>query len=102
MPDSTTPPADPAPATPAAPAARGYYQKAQLEDLALGESILAAARENAIALDEQDITALYLSLLNTRRASIQHAADAVWPHSQETNRPIRKTFGLPLTRAMGM
>lgn len=69
MPDSTTPPADPAAATP-------------------------AARENATALD--------LGLLNTRRSSTQHAADAVWPHSQEANRPIRKTFGLPLTRAMGM
>ena len=57
---------------------------------------------SAAALDEQDISALYLSLLNTRRSSIQHAADAVWPHSLETNRPIRKTFGLPLTRAMGM
>jgi hypothetical protein len=246
MPDSTAPPADPAAATPSAPAARGYYQKAQLEDLALGESVLAAARLNAAALDEQDITALYLDgfdtvvkesrqrasesgqaketskaatdltgqaaadlaaalqkiqssakqkhkmldedgdpatnfptdgyligtrldanraillqsgdtlvlrakadslpgfktaekitvvedllaayrgksgdqqetlkekeiarldrdellhILNTRRSSIQHAADAVWPHSQETNRPIRKTFGLPLTRAMGM
>ena len=34
--------------------------------------------------------------------SIQHAADAVWPHSLEANRPIRKTLGLPLTRAMGM
>ena len=43
-----------------------------------------------------------LHVLNTRRASIQHAADAIWPHSQEANRPIRKTFGLPLTRAMGM
>ena len=43
-----------------------------------------------------------LHILNTRRASIQHAADAIWPHSQEANRPIRKTFGLPLTRAMEM
>ncbi len=53
-------------------------------------------KDKEIARDE------LLHVLNTRRASIQHAADAVWPHSQETNRPIRKTFGLPLTRAMGM
>ena len=41
-------------------------------------------------------------ILNTRRSSIQHAAEALWPHSLEANRPIRKTFGLPLTRAMGI
>lgn len=35
-------------------------------------------------------------------SSIQHAADAVWPWSSEANRPIRKTFRLPLTRPMGM
>lgn len=43
-----------------------------------------------------------LHILNTRRSSIQHAADAVWPYSVEAHRPIRKTFGLPLTRPMGM
>jgi hypothetical protein len=43
-----------------------------------------------------------LHVLNTRRSSIQHAADALWPWSDEAHRPIRKTFGLPLTRPMGM
>ncbi|MGL4400260.1 MAG: hypothetical protein ACRCXD_10360, partial [Luteolibacter sp.] len=62
MPDSTTPPADP---STSAPAARGYYQKAQLEDLALAESILTAARDNAADLDEQDISALYLDGFDT-------------------------------------
>jgi hypothetical protein len=56
MPDSITPPAEPSAAT---PATRGYDQNSQLEDLALGESIPAAA------LDEQDITALYLDGFDT-------------------------------------
>ena len=40
--------------------------------------------------------------LNTRRSVIQHAADATWPWSIESNRPTRKTFGLPLTRPLGL
>ena len=43
-----------------------------------------------------------LHVLNTRRSSIQHAADAIWPWNDEAHRPIRKTFALPLTRPMGM
>jgi len=43
-----------------------------------------------------------LHILNTRRAAIQHAADAIWPWNEEAHRPIRKTFALPLTRPMGM
>jgi hypothetical protein len=40
--------------------------------------------------------------LTPSHSSIQHAADAVWSWSYEPNIPIRKTFGLPLTRPMGM
>ncbi len=43
-----------------------------------------------------------IHVLNTRRSSIQHAADALWPWSLEANRPVRKTFALPLTRPLGM
>lgn len=43
-----------------------------------------------------------LHLINTRRSAVQHAADAIWPASQEATRPIRKTFKIPLTRAMGL
>jgi hypothetical protein len=43
-----------------------------------------------------------LNSINRRRAAIQHAADALWPASAEANRPIRKTFGIPLNRAMGL
>ena len=43
-----------------------------------------------------------MNTLNTRRSVIQHAADAIWPWSTEASRPTRKTFGLPLTRPMGM
>ena len=43
-----------------------------------------------------------LNSINRRRAAIQHAADALWPSSEEANRPIRKTFAIPLNRAMGL
>lgn len=43
-----------------------------------------------------------LNTINRRRAAIQHAADALWPASAEANRPIRKTFSIPLNRAMGL
>ena len=43
-----------------------------------------------------------IHVLNTRRSAIQHAADALWPWSDENNRPIRKTFSLPLNRPLGM
>ncbi len=49
-------------------------------------------------LDRDDL----IHVLNTRRSSIQHAADAIWPWSIEANRPIRKTFALPLNRPLGM
>ena len=49
-------------------------------------------------LDRDDL----LHVLNTRRSSLQHAADAIWPWNVEASRPIRKTFALPLTRPMGM
>jgi hypothetical protein len=49
-------------------------------------------------LDRDDL----LHVLNTRRSAIQHAADALWPWSLEANRPIRKTFALPLNRPLGM
>ena len=50
-----------------------------------------------------------LNSINRRRAAIQHAADALWPATDalwpatdEANRPTRKTFGIPLNRAMGL
>jgi hypothetical protein len=39
--------------------------------------------------------------INTRRSALQHAADVIWPYTQDPNRPIRKTFELPLGRPMG-
>lgn len=43
-----------------------------------------------------------LNSINRRRAAIQHAADALWPATEEANRPIRRTFSIPLNRAMGL
>jgi hypothetical protein len=58
-----------------------------------------ATRDKEITrLDRDDL----IHILNTRRSSIQHAADALWPWSIEANRPIRKTFALPLNRPLGM
>ncbi len=43
-----------------------------------------------------------IHLINTRRSAVQHAADALWPAADEAHRPIRKTFSIPLTRALGV
>lgn len=36
--------------------------------------------------------------INARRMAIQHAADALWPYTAETSRPIRRRFSLPPDR----
>ncbi len=36
--------------------------------------------------------------INARRTAIQHAADALWPYTEEDNRPTRKRFKLQLDR----
>lgn len=43
-----------------------------------------------------------LNSINRRRAASQSAAVALKPSSGESNRPIRKTFGSPLDRAVGL
>ena len=43
-----------------------------------------------------------LNSINRRRAAIQHAADALWPATDEANCPIRKSLGMPLNRSMGL
>lgn len=40
-----------------------------------------------------------LHLINTRRFAIQHAADSIWPATEEPTRPIRKTLPIPQNRA---
>ncbi len=66
MPDSTTPPTTPA--TPATPRNRGYFNKAQLADVQLGEDILVAARDplHVDALLAEEITAAVLDLFNSK------------------------------------
>ena len=64
MPDAPAP--TPAPGTPAKTGSpRGYFNKAQLEDLDTAETVLAAARKNAAALAGRDINDAYLSGLET-------------------------------------
>jgi hypothetical protein len=36
--------------------------------------------------------------INARRMAIQHAADALWPYTNKTSRPIRKAFQIPQSR----
>ena len=80
------------------------------EKIAAAETLLTAYGETKD--DQQDATKdkelsridrdTLLNSINRRRAAIQHAADALWPASDEANRPIRKTFAIPLNRAMGL
>jgi len=85
----------------------GYKTPAQI---AAVENLLEKYRDDKSAQQEsnrsKEISRLtrddLMSTLNIRRSAIQHAADALWPWSVESNRPTRKTFGLPLTRPMGM
>ena len=50
--------------------------------------------------DRSDRDAL-LTKINARRQAIQHAADALWPYTEDASRPIRKSFQLPLSRPLG-
>lgn len=43
-----------------------------------------------------------IHLINTRRSAVQYAADALWPAADTAHRPIRKTFSIPPTRALGI
>lgn len=66
MPDSTTP--STTPATPTTPRARGFFNKAQLGDVQLGEDILAAASDplHVTALSEEEITTVVLDLFDSK------------------------------------
>lgn len=58
-----------------------------------------AGKQKELArLDRDDL----VDLIHLQRASIQHAADAIWPHTEPNHRPIRKTFAIPLGRSMGL
>lgn len=43
-----------------------------------------------------------IHVLDTRAASLQHAADNRWPWHNDANRPLRKLFLLPLNRPLGV
>jgi hypothetical protein len=43
-----------------------------------------------------------IKTINTRRSAIQHAADAIWPYSEEENAAQRKAFELPQNRPLSM
>jgi len=62
--------------------------------------------DQAEAIRDKELSRLdrdgLLHVINSRRAAVQHAADALWPAADEATRPIRKTFGIPQTRAMGV
>lgn len=61
MPDNATPTPSPTPAPESKPTrSRGYFNKAQLEDLGTAETVLAAARKNAGPLAKRRIDDKYL------------------------------------------
>ena len=41
-----------------------------------------------------------ITRINSRRLAIQHAADGIWPYTNPDNRPVRRTFQLPLSRPL--
>ena len=43
-----------------------------------------------------------IDVLNTRRSAVQHAADAIWPYTEEATRPIRSSFQIPTTRPLSL
>ena len=53
--------------------------------------------EETRAKDKLERDAL-LRKINSRRMAIQHAADALFPYTVKTNRPVRKLFKIPQSR----
>jgi len=43
-----------------------------------------------------------MKTINTRRSATQHAADAIWPYTDEANAGQRKAFELPQNRPLGV
>lgn len=43
-----------------------------------------------------------IKTINTRRSAIQHAADALWPYTDEANAGQRKAFELPANRPLSL
>ncbi len=43
-----------------------------------------------------------LKKINTRRSAIQHAADGLWPYTEETSTAPRKAFLLPPSRPLSL
>ena len=43
-----------------------------------------------------------MKTINTRRSAIQHAADGIWPYTDEANAGQRKAFELPPNRPLSI
>ena len=79
------------------------------ESIAAVEAVLAKYKEeNAAQADAEEGRGTdrierdaLIAKINTRRSAIQHAADALWPYTDDTSRPVRKSFQLPLSRPLG-
>ncbi len=61
MPDNTTPVTATVSTTPQAVASRGYFNKEQLEDIALAESVLSATKANQPILASRDIDGTFIT-----------------------------------------
>ena len=48
--------------------------------------------------DERLLRDKLVAKINSHRIAIQHAADALWPYTDQENRNVRRSFKLPLAR----
>lgn len=86
------------------------HAESRIEDIQAVEDALAAYRgseaESATADSDQvgDTTSRdkLVKTINTRLSAIQHAADALWPYTNEDNAAQRKAFELPQNRPLGV
>jgi hypothetical protein len=56
------------------------------------------AERDQEASDDRIARDKLIKKINARRMAIQHAADALWPYTDEDHHPIRRLFKLPLDR----
>ena len=59
-----------------------------------------AAEADKESADDRIARDALVRKINARRIAIQHAADALWPYTDEASGPVRKLFKLPPDRPL--
>jgi hypothetical protein len=62
------------------------------------EATATQAERDQEAADDRIARDKLIKKINSRRMAIQHAADALWPYTDDDHHPVRKLFKLPLDR----